>query len=280
MNLLKYISVLALAVTFASCTKENIPEDNNDETAGLTLAATITNATHTIGLYTESGTFQQGYNKVFFQIKNNDGGLVNNATVSWKPVMHMMNMQHACPYSPVTKVAGKHSLYEGFIVFQMAGNDTEYWELGIDYTIGGNSYSAGSKINVTAPAKRNIVSFKGNDNVNYIIALIAPANPKVAVNDIQAMVFKMQDMMTFQTVDGYTIKIDPRMPGMGNHSSPNNTDLKQSGSDKIYHGKLSLTMTGYWKINLQLENQSGTILKGEPVTTANESSSIYFEIEF
>ncbi|MGC4232692.1 MAG: hypothetical protein QM594_06895 [Niabella sp.] len=280
MNLLKYTSLLVLAVVFASCTKENIPGDNNDEIAGLTLAVTITNATHKIELYTESGALQQGYNKVFFQIKNNDGSLIDNAAISWKAIMHMMSMQHSCPYSSITKVTGKRSLYEGFIIFQMAGNDTEYWELGFDYTIGGNTYSAGGKINVSAHAKRNIVSFKGSDNVNYIIALIAPTNPKVAVNDMQAMVFKMQDMMTFQTVDGYTIKIDPRMPGMGNHSSPNNTDLKQNIADKIYQGKLSLTMTGYWKINLQLENQSGALLKGEPVTTTNESSSIYFEIEF
>ena len=280
MNLLKYICLMAVAVLFASCSKKSIIEDNNDETTGLTLVATITNATHKIALYTETGTLQQGYNKIFLQIKNNDGGTENDASVSWKPIMNMMSMQHSCPYSPVTKVAGKRSLYEGFVVFTMAGNDTEYWDLGFDYTIGGNTYSAGGKINVTAPAKRNIVSFKGNDDVNYIIALVTPTHPKVAVNDMQAMLFRMQDMMTFPVVDGYTIKIDPRMPGMGNHSSPNNTDLKQNSPDKIYQGKLSLTMTGYWKINLQLENQVGTLLKGEPVTAENENSSIYFEIEF
>lgn len=70
------------------------------------------------------------------------------------------------------------------------------------------------------------------------------------------------------------------MPGMGNHGSPNNVNLTQSGADKVYKGKLSLTMTGYWKINLQLANPAGTVLKGEEVTTANEGSSIYFEVEF
>ena len=69
------------------------------------------------------------------------------------------------------------------------------------------------------------------------------------------------------------------MPGMGNHSSPNNVNLTQ-GTDKMYYGKLSLTMTGYWKINLQLEDASQNILKGEPVTDTNETSSIYFELEF
>jgi len=55
---------------------------------------------------------------------------------------------------------------------------------------------------------------------------------------------------------------------------------KQKEIEGSYFGKLSLTMTGYWKINLQLENESGTILKGEPISETVESSSIYFEVEF
>ncbi|MCY1554953.1 hypothetical protein D9M68_915670 [compost metagenome] len=66
---------------------------------------------------------------------------------------------------------------------------------------------------------------------------------------------------------------------MGNHSSPNNVDLT-SGTTEFYEGKLSLTMTGYWKINLQLEAPDGRILKGEAVTESHEASSIFFEVEF
>lgn len=70
------------------------------------------------------------------------------------------------------------------------------------------------------------------------------------------------------------------MPSMGNHSSPNNMDLNQTTAGDLYNGKLSLTMTGLWKINLQLVNASGTVLKGETITDAVSASSIYFEIEF
>lgn len=70
------------------------------------------------------------------------------------------------------------------------------------------------------------------------------------------------------------------MPGMGNHSSPNNVDLTFDATSKMYKGKLSLTMTGYWKINLKLMNAADEILKGENVTEENESSSLFFEIEF
>ncbi len=278
MNVLKLFSFIAAITLFISCKKENtiIPND----TDGLVSAKSISNATHNIIFYTQNGKFQQGYNKIFFQIKNLDGSLVTNATANWKPLMHMTSMQHACPYSSVSKSANSNSLYEGFIVFQMAGNSTEYWDLTIEYTINNITYTATERIDVEAVTKKNVLSFKGSDNVSYVLAMVAPSNPKVATNDMEAMLFKKETMMSYPVVNNYTVKIDPRMTSMGNHGSPNNVDLKQTSLNGSYFGKLSLTMTGYWKINLQLENESGTILKGEPVTATQESSSIFFEIEF
>ena len=86
--------------------------------------------------------------------------------------------------------------------------------------------------------------------------------------------------MSFPEVADYTITLDPRMPGMGNHSSPNNTDLIYNTADKMYHGNLSLTMTGYWVLNLKLLNAMDEVLKGEDVTTENAQSSLYLELEF
>ena len=126
----------------------------------------------------------------------------------------------------------------------------------------------------------DVSTFTGTDGIRYLVAYVAPQNPKVATNAISVGVYKMQDMMTFPVVNNFKIKMDPRMPSMGNHGSPNNTDLTQSTTDGFYNGKLSLTMTGYWKINLQLLNASDNVLKGEPVTTENPASSLFLEIEF
>ena len=112
------------------------------------------------------------------------------------------------------------------------------------------------------------------------MAYVAPEHPKVAVNDMVVGVWKIVDMMTFSVVDGYTVKIDPRMPSMGNHSSPNNVNAIQATSGDLYNGKLSLTMTGYWKINLQLVKPDGAVVKGEAITEGVTESSIFFEIEF
>lgn len=251
------------------------------ELDGLNKVQEIANDTHVIELYSSTGTLEQGFNGISLRIKNKTTNeYEKNATISWMPVMHMAMMNHSCPKSEIAKTASKETLYNGFIVFQMAQNDTEYWDLQVDYTIADVTYTATAVLNVPASVKQRVTSFTGSDNVRYIIAMIEPTTPKVATNDVTFGLYKMESMMSFPVVDNFKIKIDPRMPSMGNHSSPNNVDLTQSSADKLYHGKLNLTMTGYWKINLQLENALGEIVKGEPVSDTNEGSSIFLELEF
>ena len=280
MNLIKFAGGILLAILFASCSKQNVEIKKINETDSLQLVTSFSNDTHHFTFYTKNGKLQQGYNKIYFQIKDINNQLVQEVSASWKPIMHMMTKAHAGPFSTIQKVVNSNGLYEGYIVFQMAGNDKEYWDLTIDYSIRDKSYSIHHKLNIIPFNKRNVVSFKGTDNQSYIIALIQPSAPKVAINNMEAMVFKMQDMTTFPVVDNFTIKIDPRMPSMANHGTPNNVPLTQVTNGSFYNGKLSLTMTGYWKINLQLLNESGIVLKGEPITGETESSSIFFEIEF
>ena len=283
MKILKYTVLLALAILFFSCSSDENAADKTptDETTGLQKIQEIVNDNHIIELYSQSGALVQGYNHITLRIKDKKtNAYINHAKINWLPVMHMAMMEHSCPKSIVTKIADKQTLYEGDIIFQMAQNDTEYWNLTLTYTVDSISYTAKDIIKVPASAKRTVSTFNGIDGVRYLVAYIAPQNPKVATNDISLGLYKMEDMMTFSTVNNFKIKIDPRMPSMGNHGSPNNTDLTQSQADGFYKGKFSLTMTGYWKINLQLLNTSDQVLKGEPITTENPASSLFLEIEF
>lgn len=281
MKFLKYAFAVLASTLILSCSDDDDNQNTPiiDETADLILAKTFTNSDHSLAVFTKDGKFTEGYNKVFLQLKNSDNEYISNASFNWKPMMYMTNMMHSGPHSTIGKVQGKQTLYEAYVVFQMAGNATEYWELKFNYTLNGMDYEMVESIDVKPSTKRRVVSFMGSDDQKYILAYMEPSSPKVAVNDMVAGVFKMESMMDFPIVNQYKVKIDPRMPGMGNHGSPNNVNLTQS-SNGFYQGKLSLTMSGYWKINLMLENQNGEILKGEPVTDSNESSSIYFEIEF
>jgi hypothetical protein len=137
-----------------------------------------------------------------------------------------------------------------------------------------------SIIDVPASAKELVNTFTGSDGVKYLVAYVAPEHPKVAVNDMVVGVWKMVDMMTFSVVDGYTVKIDPRMPSMGNHSSPNNVNAIQATSGDLYNGKLSLDNDRLLENQSSIRKPDGTIVKGEEITEGVTESSIFFEIEF
>lgn len=278
-------ALLAMAFLVISCrTSDDDPinaVNPNTEIEGLLKIKEVTNDTHVIELYSKSGATTLGYNDIKLRIKNKSTNQYEkNAAITWKPMMHMTSMMHSCPNSTVQKVTSDSSLYSGYIVFQMPGNATEYWDLKIDYTIGSTTYTATTIINVPVETKKTVNSFMGSDGVKYVVAYIDPKSPKVATNDMTLGVWKMQDMNNFPVVDGYTVKVDPRMPGMGNHSSPNNVHATQTAAGKLYNGKLSLTMTGYWKINLQLVKGDGTVVAGQEVTDANPASTIFFELDF
>ena len=278
-----FVAFVALSIFLISCRTSDDPftPPSVNELEGLVKVKEFSNDTHTIELYTVTGTTQLGYNDLKFRIKNKSSNQYEkNVSVNWSPVMHMTSMSHSGPKSSITKVTPDGTLYTGYLVFQMPQNATEYWDLKFDYSINGTAYTATTVVDVPDSAKRRVNSFLGSDNTKYIVAYIEPRTPKVAVNDMTLGVWKMHDMMTFPVVDGYAVKIDPRMPGMGNHGSPNNVNATQTSAGKLYNGKLSLTMTGYWKINLQLANAAGTVLKGEEVTDQNPASSLFFEIEF
>jgi len=84
-----------------------------------------------------------------------------------------------------TKYAYKETIYKGFIVFQMPENESEGWDLTINYTINGTAYEAVGDISVPMSPKQRVTTFMGTDEVKYILALIEPSTPEVAVNECQ-----------------------------------------------------------------------------------------------
>ncbi len=284
MKTLKYIfAVLIFSISFVSCS------DDNDETPmepnpveGLNKIYEFPSADHSVEIYSEKTTLEVGYNEISIRIKDlaTDKYLTNTG-VSWMPMMHMETMMHSAPNSPLSN-SEEGSVYKGYIVFQMAGNSTEYWDVTLNYNLNGQAMTETYRVSVIQPADglNKVQVFMGSDDNRYVLAYVNPKTPKVAINDFQAVLYKMEDMMTFSVVENHKITVDPRMPGMGNHSSPNNVDLTYNAAEHIYNGKLSLTMTGYWMVNLKLLNQNGEVLKGEDVTETNTESSLYFELEF
>ncbi|NMH87471.1 hypothetical protein [Flavivirga algicola] len=279
---LKYIlPILFITLFTTACSNNDDETPVINEVEGLVKIQEITNNDHSIELYNKAGKFNTGYNNVTIRIKDHtDNSYLENANISWTPMMQMPSMQHSCPKSTITKIADKKTLYQGIVIYQMTNTDGSGWSLTFNYNINGEDYTATDTISVTQSEKQNVTNFIGSDGKSYIVALIDPKDPIIGINDLMVGLYKMESMVSFPVVQDYTIMLDPRMPGMGNHSSPNNTDLSYNSTDNMYHGNLSLTMTGYWVLNLKLKNGEGTVLKGEDITESNEKSSLYLELEF
>ncbi|MEC3905885.1 hypothetical protein VOI54_02525 [Tamlana sp. 2201CG12-4] len=279
---LKYIlPVLFMALLTIACSTDNDDTPPINDIEGLVKIQDITNNNHSIELYNETGVFTTGYNKVTLRIKNNsDNTYIENADISWVPMMQMPSMQHSCPSSVIEKVTDKTTLYSGSVIFQMTNADNSGWSITFNYSINSIEYTAASTISVSQAEKQNVSSFMASDGKRYVAALIEPKAPTIGINDLMVGLYQMENMMSFPIVENYKILLDPRMPGMENHTSPNNTNLSFDASDNMYHADLSLTMTGYWVLNLKLLNSSDELLKGEDVTEQNQKSSLYLELEF
>lgn len=280
-NLIQY-SFIALLSTLSviSCKKDDMVEPiEKDLFDNLKLVTTLNNTDENIEIYTPTGKFTQGYNEVYFQVKNALGEVISHEAKSWMPMMQMTMMSHSCPFSEITKVDDNPMVSMGFIIFNMASGEMGSWKMNIKYTVDGVEKEVEGEITVQASARRVTQGFKGSDSIQYFIGLIEPSNPMEGSNIMKAGLYKMEADHTFSPVENFKVLIDPRMPSMGNHSSPNNENLMSQGKG-IYNGKVNFSMTGYWKINLQVENASGEIIKGEAITTETEGSSIYFEVEF
>ena len=283
MKTLKYIfALLIISTSFISCSEDDDDIIEVNPVAGLHKIHEFSETDHTVEIYSEKTRLEVGYNGLAIRIldKTTDT-YVSDVLPTWMPMMFMESMSHSAPHSSLNNTENS-TVFKGHIVFQMAGNQTEYWELTLDYNFKGQAISLVQRITVSEPADgfRKTQVFTGSDEVRYILAYVNPKDPQVALNDFQAVLYKMENMMAFPMVENYQITVDPRMPSMGNHSSPNNQDMSYNPATKMYEGKLSLTMTGYWRINLKLLNANGEILKGENVTEAHPESSLYFELEF
>lgn len=276
-------------IFFTSCEKDPIPENTNNPTIGLKKIQDFVIGDYTVSAYNENGEFRLGYTKVYFTVKDKAGKYVENALLSSFPDMDMGTMTHSTPRTEITNVKGKalYETYYSFLMYSGQGDGTWYFDL--KYTIGEKSDSITHQIidvkntfrTDGKTSRRVIQSFVSlNESGTYIVSLVEPIHPKVGLNDITAYIHKRINKNTYVPIENLTLKLDPRMPSMENHSSPNNVDLTWSTTEQIYKGKVNFSMTGYWTLNFILQNQNGETLYGNAITDNIIYSSLFFEIEF
>lgn len=246
---------------------------------------------HTVTAWNETGEWRLGYTKVYFTVTGSDGSPVEDAELSAFPEMDMGTMKHSAPRSEITQSkdrAGRYEAWYAFTMYSGQGDGTWYYDLKLTVGDGTDSINdipidVKNALRPDGKTERKVIqTLTSVDGANrrYVVTLVDPAKPKVGSNDITAYIHERIDANTYLPVERFTLKLDPRMPSMENHSSPHNEDLTWNDEERIYRGKLNLSMSGYWKLNLILQDRAGVTLYGNPVDAATEASSLYFELEF
>ena len=233
--------------------------------------------------YTKTGTFHNGYNEIYFvATKKSTGNYIKKFDISGiAPLMHMvkMDMFHSTPVGPVAESFNDDYLAvkRAWVSFIMNTSDAGSWTLSYDaHVLGADGGVEKSDIVVNAlpDGQAWVKSFKaGNDT--YYLSLVNPSDFETGTNEIQAYISKKSAKATdpYQVAtETFIVDIDPRMPDMGNHTSPNNTPLVKQ-EDGSYKGTINLTMTGLWRIHLTVKDEQGNVVAGD-----SELSSLYWDV--
>ena len=237
--------------------------------------------------YSKSGTFHTGFNEIYFvATKKSTGNYIKNFEIqNFRPLMLMtkMGMIHSTPVSPSVSSFNDNFLAvkKGWISFLMNTSENGSWSL--SYTtkvLGAYGGVEEADINVNAlPDGQNwLKSFKIG-STTYYLSLVNPAEWETGANTIEAYVSVKNEDATLPyelSTESFTIEIDPRMPDMGNHTSPDNAALTLQ-PDKSYKGIVNLTMTGLWRIHLTVRNSKGEIVAGGD-DLSDGYSSLYWDV--
>ena len=168
-----------------------------------------------------------------------------------------------------------------WVSFVMSTSEAGSWTLGYDANILGSKggiEAADIKVGELPEGQAWLKSFKvGNDT--YYLSLVNPTDWQTGKNAITAYVSKKNAPATTPyglAAEQFTIEIDPRMPDMGNHTSPDNVALTRQ-ADGSYQGTVNLTMTGRWRIHLAVKDAQGNVVAGGD-DLADGYSSLFWEV--
>lgn len=232
--------------------------------------------TYRLSAYTYDGTFHTGYNDIWFVVtKLKNANYVKEYTLgNITPLMTMqmasgMTMRHSTPVGgdAAAEADVPQALKHTWISFLMATSDAGKWE--VDYSLdilgrGAQEIHKTPDVESLPSGQAWLKSFKTAGGDTYYLSLVSPDHWQTGSNAIRAYVSKKSSPATdpyLLSKEEFTIGIDPRMPDMGNHTSPDNTPLTLQ-DDESYLGTVNLTMTGLWRIYLTVSDSQGNIIAG------------------
>ena len=260
------VGVVLISAFLGGCKKEDDPVI--DYTADLVKIGTMTDNGVKIALYADTEIYN-AYTKLYVELRDADSdALIEGAHVTLNPMMDMGTMMHSAPFENPASETAVNTLFPCAVVFQMPGEMGWTLEVTVHEHTNGREATVTFPISVmTATVARTHVVTPLDSTAPIIISWVQPSSPEVGMNDFEITIHQRETMMSFPGVTDYTVSIEPEMPSMG-HGSPNNVNPTH-GSDGHYNGQVNFTMTGLWRINLNIMDGS------TPIDTTS-----YFEITF
>lgn len=262
------MAIVSCVILISACSKDAQPEQPVATNLVKIAEGYALGAGAKIEVYAPSATINTGFTKFHLAIHDSiSGARVSQAAISLLPMMDMGSMQHSAPFENPASTQAVDQLFPCSVAFIMPSTAGS-WTVKIMVLVNGKAGSLTVPIHVTEPVKSTIKSFTAaHNNATYFIALIAPASPRIGINDFELAVYKKESMMSFPADNSFSIVMTPEMPTMG-HGSPNNVNPTSIGNGH-YKGKVNFTMTGYWKVKLDFK--AGTQVA---------DSTQFFDIEF
>ena len=252
--------LFSFLIIFASCNDDDNPISPNPTDGLIKISeAYATGAKMKVQLWSKNDLFV-GYNNLFIAVLDSvKETYVTDAHIHLEPMMDMGMMQHSSPYENPSSTLAENNLFPCSAVFLMPSSGGS-WMLNVEVHNHTTNIEGMASLpiivnNITPSVMKSTIAL--NDSSKLFISYLKPTKLNVGINDFEITIHKRSSMMEFPAVTNYSIVITPEMPSMG-HGSPNNVNPVHSANGH-YKGKVNFTMTGDWRINLDIYKNDAVV---------------------
>jgi len=270
-NLAVFILLLTAVISLQSCKDDSVtnpPTPDTPDTTGLTRIGSnyALGGAALVVLYTDESGLHTGYNKIYAVLYDSISGLIiKDAHVSPYLSDHAIGGFAESPNEVAD--AGHRFPFGAVFVLPQA---TDHWSIKVgvhNHGHAGEPYgtaSIGGLHIADAPGKFQMKGIAGDTTLYF--SYINPRTPVTGMNNFEFIVNRSKDTLNYRVDTTFSISVKPVLISSGAASTGNINPIV-SGSLKHYNGKVNLTTSGAWRINMYM-------------TKPGYSDSTYFDVNF